>query len=241
MGENIAIIRLENADIYQNDKCILSEVNFSVFPGEFVYLLGKVGTGKTSLIKTIHAELPLVRGTGHVAGFSLNRLKRNEVHLLRRNVGVIFQDFRLLPEMNIYSNLAFVLSATGWTSKARIEAKITEVLMRVGMDDAGKKMPHQLSGGEQQRIVIARAMLNDPAVLLADEPTGNLDPDTSGEIMELFGSLNKAGKTILMATHDYASIAGKPGRTLVCEGGKVHDSDANKTLIDFVHLLGPDS
>ena len=237
MSEITAIVSLEDSDIYQGERCILSDVNFSVFPGEFVYLLGRVGTGKTSLIKTIHGELPLRKGTGNVAGFSLNPLKKSDVYLLRRKVGVVFQDFRLLMEMDVYANLAFVLKATGWTNKTAIDTRITEVLLRVGMEDSVTRMPHQLSGGEQQRIVIARAILNDPDVLLADEPTGNLDPDTSGEILELFTMLNKSGKTILMATHDYASIAGKPARTLVFDGGKVYDSKANDTLIDFTKLI----
>jgi cell division transport system ATP-binding protein len=236
MVEN-KVIELTGADIYQRENLILAGVDLAVTQGEFVYVVGKVGTGKTSLIKTLNAELPLIKGLGSVAGFQLKSIKSKEVSLLRRKLGVVFQDFRLLTDRNVYQNLEFVLKATGWKNKTEIEARIIEVLIRVGMDGKQKKMPHQLSGGEQQRVVIARAILNDPMIILADEPTGNLDPETSHEILDLFIQLNDAGKTVLMATHDYAVIAKKTARTLVCANGQINDSETNKTLIDFESLL----
>lgn len=220
MKENNAI-ELFHADIYQQDRLILQDVNLTVKAGELVYIIGKVGTGKTSLIKTLHAELPLISGQGVVAGFNLPGIKHKEVVLLRRNTGVIFQDFRLLQGLSVFENLAFVLKATGWKSKATIEQRIEEVLKKVEMPDKKERMPHELSGGEQQRTAIARAILNDPPIILADEPTGHLDPETSDEILQLFIRLNKRGKTIVMATHDYAAIKGKPGRTLVCANAKL--------------------
>ncbi len=235
--EREKVIELTGADIFQRENKILSEVNLAVAQGEFVYIVGKVGTGKTSLIKTLNAEIPLVKGTGKVAGIQLQNLKNKEVHVLRRKLGVVFQDFRLLSDRNVQKNLEFVLKATGWKEKAKIEKRILEVLLSVGMDDKINKMPHQLSGGEQQRVVIARSILNDPMILLADEPTGNLDPETSEEILDLFIRLNEQGKTVLMATHDYASIAKKPARTLVCRNARLEDSETNKTLLDFESLL----
>ncbi len=235
--EKNKVIELVGADIYQRENKILSEINLSVDEGEFVYIIGKVGTGKTSLIKTLNAEIPLIKGLGMVAGISLENLKNKDVHLLRRKLGVVFQDFRLLTDRNVYENLAFVLKATGWMDKTKTELRIEEVLEKVGVVDKIKKMPHQLSGGEQQRVVIARAILNDPAILLADEPTGNLDPETSEEILDLFTQLNEAGKTVLMATHDYAVIARKPTRTLVCAAGTLNDSAANQTIVDFESML----
>lgn len=231
------VIELAGADIYQRENKILSNVNLSVTEGEFVYIIGKVGTGKSSLIKTLNAEIPLMKGVGNIAGISLENLKNKDVYLLRRKLGVVFQDFRLLTDRNIFENLAFVLRATGWADKIKIELRVEEVLEKVGALDKVKKMPHQLSGGEQQRVVIARAILNDPPILLADEPTGNLDPETSEEIMDLFIQLNNAGKTVLMATHDYAAIAKKPARTLVCAGGVLDDSETNRTLVDFESML----
>jgi cell division transport system ATP-binding protein len=211
--EKSKVIELVGADIYQRENKVLSDVHLSVSEGEFVYIIGKVGTGKTSLIKTLNAELPLIKGVGTVAGIKLESLKNKDVYLLRRKLGVVFQDFRLLTDRNVYENLAFVLKATGWTDKTKTELRIEEVLEKAGVADKMKKMPHQLSGGEQQRVVIARAILNDPLILLADEPTGNLDPETSEEILDLFIQLNDAGKTVLMATHDYAVIAKKSART----------------------------
>ncbi|MCD6354803.1 MAG: ATP-binding cassette domain-containing protein [Prolixibacteraceae bacterium] len=219
------VIKLTNATIYQRQNRILANVNLEVDEGEFVYVIGKVGTGKTSLIKTLIAELPLISGEGVVAGFRLDGIKRKEVALLRRRVGVVFQDFRLLTDRTVAQNLAFVLRATGWKNKNEIDTRIAEVLENVGVPDKKDKMPHELSGGEQQRVVIARAILNNPVLILADEPTGNLDPETSEEILNLFFGLNKEGKTVLMASHDYAVIAKNPARTLVCTQNKISDTE----------------
>ena len=235
--ENTKVIELLNAEIYQNENRILSNVNLEVSPGEFLYVIGKVGTGKTSLIKTLNAEIPLIAGKGKVAGFQLLNIRSKEVSDLRKKLGVVFQDFRLLTDRNVYENLKFVLKATGWKNKSEIENRIVEVLDSVGVLDKLNKMPHQLSGGEQQRVVIARATLNNPLILLADEPTGNLDPETSAEILDLFIRLNEEGKTVIMVTHDYASIAKKPARTLVCANGKISDSATNTAMVDFESLL----
>ncbi len=231
------IIELRGIDIFQREHRILSGVDLKVKPGEFIYVIGKVGTGKTSLIKTLNAEIPLTTGSGTVLGVQLAKIKQKEIAGLRRKMGVVFQDFRLLTDRNVYENLAFVLKATGWKDSKETDNRIDEVLESVGASSKKGMMPHQLSGGEQQRVVIARAMLNNPDLILADEPTGNLDPETSEEILNLFISLNNAGKTILMVTHDYASIAKKPARTLVCANGKIHDSATNNSMVDFEGLL----
>lgn len=235
--EKNKVIEVVDAAIYQRENLILTNVNIEVAAGEFVYVIGKVGTGKSSLIKTLNAELPLISGSGNVVGHELYNMKPKEIAQLRRKLGVVFQDFRLLTDRNVYQNLAFVLRATGWKNKAEIESRIVQVLESTGVLDKITKMPHQLSGGEQQRVVISRAILNNPEIILADEPTGNLDPETSEEILDLFVRLNEEGKTVLMVTHDYAAIAKKPARTLVCEYGKINDSAANKTLVDFESLL----
>lgn len=235
--ESNKIVELVAADIYQRENLILSNVNLEITSGEFVYVIGKVGTGKSSLIKTLNAEIPLITGTGNVAGFKLHELKQREIAGLRRKLGVVFQDFRLLTDRNVHDNLAFVLKATGWKNKIEIESRIAEVLESVGVLDKLMKMPHQLSGGEQQRVVIGRAILNNPELLLADEPTGNLDPETSEEILDLFIKINQTGKTVIMVTHDYAAIAKKPTRTLICANGVITDSATNNTTIDFESLL----
>jgi cell division transport system ATP-binding protein len=231
------VITLSKASIYQRENLVLSGIDIRIFQGEFIYVIGKVGTGKTSLIKTLHAELPLVEGVGVVLGFHLDDLKDRDVPPLRRKLGVVFQDFRLLTDRSVKANLNFVLKATGWKVKSEIEARVNEVLEVVGMSAKKDKMPHQLSGGEQQRVVIARAILNNPEIILADEPTGNLDPETSEEILDLFIRLNREGKTVIMATHDYAVIAKQPARTLVCADGTLSDSEQNKTMIEFENLL----
>ncbi len=236
--ENNKIIELLSVDIYQRDNLILSDINLTIKAGEFVYVTGKVGTGKSSLIKTLNAELPLQKGIGEVAGFNLQNIKHKAISQLRRKLGVVFQDFRLLPDRNVFDNLEFVLKTTGWRNRLEITERIGQVLKRVGMFDAKRKMPYQLSGGEQQRVVIARAILNDPLIILADEPTGNLDPETSTEIMELFLELNSEGKTIIISTHDFAVIASKPARTLVCAGGMISDSARDNILLDFESILG---
>ncbi|AHW61189.1 cell division transport system ATP-binding protein [Draconibacterium orientale] len=231
------VIKLLDASIYQYDNLVLSGVDVEVKEGEFIYVVGKVGTGKTSLIKMLNAELPLEFGFGSVLDFDLVGLKKRNIPYLRRRLGVVFQDFRLLTDRNVYANLAFVLKATGWKNKLEIENRVDEVLERVGMLHKKEKMPHQLSGGEQQRVVIARAILNYADIILADEPTGNLDPETSEDILDLFIQLNNDGKTILMATHDYAAIAKKPARTWVCVNGKLNDSAKNTEEIEFENLL----
>jgi cell division transport system ATP-binding protein len=231
------IVELVNADIYQRENLILSNVNLEINSGEFIYVIGKVGTGKSSLIKTLNAEIPLISGMGTVVGHQLNGMKQREVAELRRKLGVVFQDFRLLTDRNVHDNLAFVLKATGWKNKIEIEARIAEVLESAGVLDKLMQMPHQLSGGEQQRVVIARAILNNPELILADEPTGNLDPETSEQILDLFINLNEQGRTVIIVTHDYASIAKKPTRTLVCANGQISDSEANNTTVDFQSLL----
>ncbi|WP_430971911.1 cell division ATP-binding protein FtsE [Sunxiuqinia rutila] len=232
-----SIISLQGVDVFQQDQLILSQVNLDVKAGEFVYLIGKVGSGKSSLIKLLNAELDLYTGQAQVAGFNLGKLKRSEVPFLRRKLGVIFQDFRLLTDRNVHDNLSFVLKATGWKVERAIENRINEVMERVGMKSKLKSMPHQLSGGEQQRIVIARAILNDPDIILADEPTGNLDPETSDELMGIFKEINEQGKTILVATHDYHILNRYPARTLVCGEQKVSDSSKTESEVDFSELL----
>lgn len=230
-----SIISLKNAVIGINDHIVLKDVDFSVGKSEFVYVIGRVGSGKTSLIKTINAELPLIDGTGMVAGFQLEKIRRREVPYLRRKLGIVFQDFKLLIDRTVDSNLEFTLKATGWKNKGEIRDRISEVLEKVNLGYKGYKMPHQLSGGEQQRIVIARALLNDPEVILADEPTGNLDPATSDEIMQILLDIAGSGRAVLMATHNYNLIKRFPSRTLKCENE--HLSGANLTETDIDRLI----
>ena len=201
-----AVLSLKNATIYQDKNPVLTDVNIEVKHGEFLYLIGRTGSGKSSFLKTLYADLDLTEGEGCVVGYDLNTLKESDIPYLRRKLGVVFQDFKLLPDRSVKENLLFVLKATGWSEKAEMDAKIEEVLDKVGMKGFAPKMPHQLSGGEQQRVGIARALLNDPELILADEPTGNLDPQTSVEVMEVLKKINANGKTILMATHDYALV-----------------------------------
>jgi len=229
------VISLENALIGINDHIILEQVNLSVAKGEFVYVIGRVGSGKTSLIKTINAELPLQEGIGIVSGFSLENLKRKEVPMLRRKLGIVFQDFKLLNDRTVDSNLEFALKATGWKNKDEIKDRIAEVLEKVDLGYKGYKMPHQLSGGEQQRVVIARALLNDPEIILADEPTGNLDPATSEDIMNILLEISKSGRAVMMATHNYNLIKRFPSRTLKCEGEQL--LSANLSEADFDKLI----
>lgn len=217
------VLALNNVTIYQEGRTILSDVNLEVKHGEFIYLIGKTGSGKSSLLKTLYGDLPLTEGTGHIVDFSLETLKEDEIPFLRRKIGIVFQDFKLLPDRSINDNLLFVLKATGWTDLNDMNNKIEEVLTKVGMQDFGNKMPHQLSGGEQQRVAIARALLNDPEFILADEPTGNLDPQTSAEVLEVLKTINALGKTIIMATHDYALLMKYPSKTLKCEDTKIFE------------------
>ncbi|GAB2481808.1 MAG: ATP-binding cassette domain-containing protein [Cytophagales bacterium] len=218
------VLQMTGATIFQGESPVLNEVNFAVEKHEFVFLIGRTGSGKSSLLKTLYADLPLRAGLGEVVGFHLQKIKNSEIPFLRRKIGIIFQDFQLFYDRNVSENLSFVLRATGWTDKVKIKERISEVLIQVGLIDSLMKMPHQLSGGEQQRVVIARALLNEPSILLADEPTGNLDPDVADEIFKLFQDINKKGTAILMATHNHELLRKFPYRVLKCEKGKLLDS-----------------
>ena len=216
-----AIIRLKDAKIYQKDHLVLSKVSFELQSGDFIYLIGKTGTGKSSLLKTLYGDLLLQEGVGEVVGFDLTSLKEKEIPHLRRGIGVVFQDFQLLSDRTVNDNLSFVLIATGWDDKDKINNRVQEVLTQVGMGQKGYKMPHELSGGEQQRVSIARAILNEPELIIADEPTGNLDPETSREIMTLLKGIQEKGKAIFMATHDYSLINDFPSKMIRCAEGTI--------------------
>ena len=220
----LPVLSVTQATIFQGENPVLSDVTFSVEQHEFVFLIGRTGSGKSSLLKTLYADLPLKSGLSEVVGYSLSEIKNKEVPFLRRKIGIIFQDFQLFTDRTVHENLSFVLKATGWTDPILIKERIGEVLLQVGLLEALNKMPHQLSGGEQQRIVIARALLNNPSILLADEPTGNLDPDVADGIFKLFQDINKKGTAILMATHNHELLRKYPYRVLKCEKGKLLDS-----------------
>jgi cell division transport system ATP-binding protein len=217
------ILSLKNITVYQENNAVLTDIDLDVNHGEFIYIIGKTGSGKSSLMKTLYGDLKLRRGEGSFVDYDLARLRDRDIPYLRRKIGIVFQDFKLLPDRTVHENLLFVLKATGWKEKTEMNIKINEVLDKVGMKGALTKMPHQLSGGEQQRVAVARALLNDPEVILADEPTGNLDPQTSVEVMQLLREINQNGKTIIMATHDYALIMKFPAKTLKCDEGTLFE------------------
>jgi len=219
------VVRIQDATIFQDNNSVLNDLNFNIEKGEFVFLIGRTGSGKSSLLKTLYADLPLRLGDVSIAGYSIRGIKSSQVPLLRRKIGIIFQDFQLFPDRTVGENLQFVMKATGWNDNAKMKGKLAEVLMQVGLGSVDKKMPHQLSGGEQQRVVIARALINEPLILIADEPTGNLDPEVAHGIMKIFQQINKSGTAVLMATHDYNLIKKSPARILKCEDGKVFDSN----------------
>ena len=219
------IIEVKETTIFQGGQTVLDHVNFSILQEEFVYLIGKTGSGKSSLLKTLYADLPLEIGKIQMVGYHIPKMKEREIPFMRRKIGIIFQDFELFYDRTIAENLEFIMRSTGWRDKAKIKVRMAEVLMRVGLGGVNNKMPHQLSGGEQQRVVIARALINEPKILIADEPTGNLDPSVSEDIFKLFLEINKYGTAVLMATHDHFFIQKYPARILKCVDRKVLDSN----------------
>ncbi|MDA1121009.1 MAG: ATP-binding cassette domain-containing protein [Bacteroidetes bacterium] len=221
---NEPVVRVKDATIFQENNAVLSDVNFSIEKGEFTYLIGRTGSGKSSLLKTLYADLALRLGEIRVSEHQIKAIKPKDVPLLRRKIGIIFQDFQLFNDRTVDENLVFVMKATGWKDRSKMKGRIAEVLMRVGLGTVSNKLPHQLSGGEQQRVVVARALINEPQILIADEPTGNLDPDVSDGIFKLFLEINNSGTAILMATHNYGFIEKYPARVLKCSNGKLFDS-----------------
>ena len=229
------ILALNNVSIIQDDKQVLTEVNIEINSGEFVYIIGRTGSGKTSLIKSLYADLKLNGGTGSVVDVELKNLEDNKIPLLRRKLGIVFQDFKLLSDRSVAENLKFVLKATGWNDESKINSRIIEVLKKVHIENLINKFTSQLSGGEQQKVAIARALLNNPKLIIADEPTGNLDPKTSIEVMEILMELNKKGNTILMATHDFILIDKFPNRTYICVSGKIAEIDLKNKNINTIY------
>lgn len=219
-----AVISIKNGSVFQHDRLILKDINLEINEGEFVYLIGRSGSGKSSLLKTLYADIPAKDGSFNIAGYDLCNLKRKDIPMLRRKIGIVFQDFQLLYDRNVEQNLSFVLKATGWEDENGISRRIDEVLQLVGLQGKRKSMPHQLSGGEQQSVAIARALLNSPSVILADEPTGNLDPETTNDIMKLIMKIRDNGTTILMATHNYNLILKYPSRVISCADGTISES-----------------
>jgi cell division transport system ATP-binding protein len=220
------VIQLKHANIYQQKHLILSDVHLDVHGGEFIFLIGETGSGKSSLLKTLYGELPLTQGEGSIVGYKLRKLKSRRIPFLRRKLGIVFQDFQLLTDRSVIENLLFVMRATGWKNKKEIKERIDEVLHLVGLPTKGFKMPHELSGGEQQRVAIARALINHPELILADEPTGNLDPATSSRILSLLRDISQQGTTVIMATHDYEHMDKFKSRIIVCEKGKLLEKGA---------------
>ena len=223
-----SVVLLQDAIIKNENQIVLTDINFRVLTGDFVFLIGKTGAGKSSLLKVLYGDLPLGNGCGSIVGYDLVKLKDRDIPSLRRKLGVVFQDFKLLNDRTIYDNLAFVLKATGWSKKEKISTRVSEVLSMVNVGSNFNKFPFELSGGEQQRVAIARALLNNPQLIIADEPTGNLDPETSQEIMSLFKELHKSGISIIMATHDYNMIIKFPGKIFQCNDGKIQEVIAKK-------------
>jgi cell division transport system ATP-binding protein len=219
------VISLENIPVYQKSLLVLNSVSFDIMPGELVYLIGKTGSGKSSLLQMMYADLPVLDGTAMVAGYDLQKIKRKEIPYLRRKLGIIFQDFQLLMDRTVNENLMFLMKASGWKDKKAMMNQLQDVLVKVGLSTKGYKMPNQLSGGEQQRVAIARALINNPEIILADEPTGNLDPDTSFGIVRLLKEISESGKSVLMATHDYSLIEKYPSRVLKCDDGNLYSSE----------------
>jgi cell division transport system ATP-binding protein len=225
------IIELQKASIFQKHNLVLTDVSLTIDKGEFVYLVGKTGSGKSSLLRTLYADIPLLQGEGSIAGYNLKEMKSKEIPFLRRKLGIVFQDFQLLPDRSINDNILYVMKATGWKDKVQMQKRTQEVLEKVHLGTKGFKMPHELSGGEQQRVVIARALINEPEVILADEPTGNLDTETAQEIIGLLYEISKAGRAVVIATHDFHLFEYYKGRTIRCEGGKISDT---KTAVSSV-------
>jgi cell division transport system ATP-binding protein len=221
--ENEPLLKLSKIDIKRDENVILREASLTLRNGEFVYVIGKVGSGKSSLLKSLYCEIPLENGKARLMEYNLHKIKKKEIPFLRRKLGIVFQDFQLLTDRTVNKNLEFVLTATGWTQKDRINARIDDVLLQVGMPNKGYKMPHELSGGEQQRIVIARALLNEPKLILADEPTGNLDPETSAQIVQLLHDICQKGTAVIMTTHNYTMVHNFPARVVKCENGSLSD------------------
>ncbi|MEX2513684.1 MAG: ATP-binding cassette domain-containing protein [Cyclobacteriaceae bacterium] len=229
------VVKVTKACIFQGINTILKDVTFNIEKDEFVFLIGRTGSGKSSLLKTLYADLPLIMGEAVVAGYPIHDIKKKNVPFLRRKLGIVFQDFQLFPDRTVAENLYFVLKATGWKDKTKMKSRMIEVLMGVGLGGAATKMPHQLSGGEQQRVVIARALLNEPAILLADEPTGNLDPEVADGIFKLFQEINKKGTAVLMATHNYELLKKYPYRVLKCENGILLDSKTSDIPLSSIN------
>jgi cell division transport system ATP-binding protein len=230
--ENTLLVQLENIDVCQEENIVLSNASLTVNKGEFIYIIGKVGSGKSSLLKALYCEVPILTGSAYVAGYDLLKIKRREIPFLRRKLGIVFQDFQLLIDRTAIKNLEFVLKATGWRNQRVINRRIDEVLEQVGMPNKGYKMPHELSGGEQQRIAIARALLNTPEIILADEPTGNLDPETSGQIVQVWHDICLQGTAVIMTTHNYNIVSSFPSRVIKCESNRLYHIDDDSSSIN---------